>query len=139
MSCHNFLTSLILTNWEIPLEYKLMACFPNAFAVFSPISFSSRYLYTAYVLLMVSWLDLSTLPCVHLCPNKCALPLSMTLFNSSCFLCCSMPSLGVSTNHQKTHYCLICLQHYPLSLLKVEIATIWRTISDIKVISITRL
>ena len=31
---------------------------------------------------------------------------------------------------QKTHYRLICLQHQPLSLLNVEIATIWRTISD---------
>ena len=44
---------------------------------------------------------MSTLPCVYLCPNKCALLLSMTLFNSSHFLCWSMPSFGVSTTSPK--------------------------------------
>ena len=99
MSWSNFLTSLILNHWEIPLEYNLIACLPNAFAVFSPFSFISRCLYSAYVLLIVSSLALSTLSCVHLCPNKCALPLSMTLFKHSRFLCCSMPSFGVPNKY----------------------------------------
>ena len=50
---------------------------------------------------MVSSLALSTYSYIHLCPNTCALPLSMTLFNSSRFLCCSMPSFGVSTTSPK--------------------------------------
>ena len=96
MSCHNFLTSLILTNQEMPVEYKL-TCFHKTFAVFSPFSFTSHCLYSAYILLIVSLLALSTLSRVHLCPNKCAFPLSMTLFKHSHFLCYSMPSFGVST------------------------------------------
>ena len=96
MSCCNFLTSLILSHREIPVDYRLTTCLPKAFPVFSPFSFSSRCLYSAYVLFITSSLALSTLPCVHLCPNKCALFLSMTLFNSSRFLCYSMPSFGVS-------------------------------------------
>ena len=101
ISCHNFLASLILKKRETPLEYKLMTCLPNAFAVFSPFSLSPGCFYAAYVLLMVSLLALSTLPCVHLYPNKCALSLSMTLFNTSRFLCCSVPSFGVSTASPK--------------------------------------
>ena len=62
---------------------------------------SSRCLYSACVLLIISSFALSTLPCVHLCPNKCTLPLSMTLFKHSRFLCCSMPSFGVSTTSPK--------------------------------------
>ena len=42
-------------------------------------------------------------------------------------------------HYQKSHYRLICLQHQSLFLLNVEAATIRRTISDIKVISITLL
>ena len=99
MSCCNFLTSLILTRQEIPLEYRLMACFPNAFANFSSFSFSSRCLYSTYILLKISSIVLSTLSHVHLCPNKCALPLSMAPFNSR-FLCSSMPSFGISTTSQ---------------------------------------
>ena len=53
-----------------------MTCLPKAFPVFSPFSFMSRCLYSAYVLLIISLLALSTLLCVHLCPN---LPLSKTL------------------------------------------------------------
>ena len=73
----------------------------QAFPVFPPFSFSSRYLYSTYLLLIVSSLALSTLPCVHLCPNKCALSLSMTLFNSFWFLCCSISSFGVSATSPK--------------------------------------
>ena len=94
MSCRNFLTSLILSHREIPVEYRLTTCLPRAFPVFSPFSFSSRCLYSAYILLIISSLALSTLLCVHLCPN---LPLSMTLFNSSRFLCCSILYSGIST------------------------------------------
>ena len=83
------------------VQYKLMACLPNTFAVFSPFLFSSRCLYTAYILVMALSLALSTLPCVHLCPNKSALPLSMTFFNSSHFLYWSVPSFGVLTTSPK--------------------------------------
>ena len=129
MSYCNFLVSLILSHREILVEYKLMTCLPKAFPVFSPFSFSSRCLYPAYVLFMASSLALSSFPCVHLCPN---LPSSMILFNSSLFLCCSMPSFGVYQQClQKTRYRLICLQHQPLSLLNVEIDIIWKTILHI--------
>ena len=121
-SCCNFLTSLILTKREIPLEYKLMACFPNAFAVFSPFSFSSHCLYSAYVLLIISSLALSTLPYVHLCSNKCALPLSMIPLILLVFYVAQCLPL-VYQQHRQNHH-LICLQHQPLSLLNVEIATI---------------
>ena len=47
--CCNFFTYLILTIWEIPVEYRLITCLPKAFPVFSPFSFSSRCLYSAYV------------------------------------------------------------------------------------------
>ena len=94
MSWCNFLTSLILTHQEIPVEYKLMTCLPKTFPVYSPFPFSLRCLYLAYVLFMTSSLALSSLTYVHLCPN---LPLSMRTFKHCRFLCCSMPSFGVST------------------------------------------
>ena len=95
MSFLNFLTSLILSHWKMPVEYKLITCLFKAFSVFSPLSFSSRCLYSAYFLLIVSSLACFVhLYYVHLCPN---LPLSMRLFNSSRFLGCSVPSFGVST------------------------------------------
>ena len=78
-----------------------MTCLPKAFPVFSLFSFSSRCLYSAYVLLIISSFALSTLSCVHICPNKCALTLSMTLFKYYHFLCCSIPSFGVSTTSPK--------------------------------------
>ena len=112
----NFLTSLILSYREIPVEYKLMTCLPKAFPVFSPFRFSSRCLYSEYVLLIISSLAFSTLPCVHLCPNKCALLLSMTLFNSSFFFCFSVPSFGVSTTSPKKSLSFDILQHQALSL-----------------------
>ena len=112
----NFLTSLILSYREIPVEYKLMTCLPKAFPVFSPFRFSSRCLYSAYVLLIISSLAFSTLPCVHLCPNKCALLLSMTLFNSSFFFYFSVPSFGVSTTSPKKSLSFNILQHQALSL-----------------------
>ena len=43
---------------------------------------------------MTSSLALPTLPCVHLCPN---LPLFKRPLKHSHFLCCSVPSFGVST------------------------------------------
>ena len=92
MSFCNFLTSLILSHQEIPVEYRLMTCLPRVFPVFLPFSISSPCLYSTNVLLMTSSLGL-TLPYVHLCPN---LPLSMRPFNYSCFLCYSIPSFGVS-------------------------------------------
>ena len=96
-----FLTSLILSHREIPVEYRLMTCLLQAFPFFSPFSFSSRCLHSVYVLLIISSLALSTLPCVHFCPKKCALPLCMTPFNSYRFLCFSVPSFGVSTTSPK--------------------------------------
>ena len=66
----------------------------NLLQFFSPYSFTSRCLYSAYVLLIISSRALSTFSCVNLCPN---LPLSMRLFKHSHFLCCSVPSFGVST------------------------------------------
>ena len=127
MSYCNFLTSVILTNREIPLEYNLMMCLSNAFAVFSPFLFSLRCLYSVYVLLTISSLALSTFSCVHLLPNKCNLPLSMRsmrLFKHSHFLCCAVPSLVYQQYHQKSHHRLIYFQRQPLPLLNVEIATI---------------
>ena len=97
MSC-NFLTSLILSHREIPVEYRLMTCLPKALPVFSTFSFSSRCLYLAYVLLIISSFALSTVLCVHLCPSQ---PLSMILFNSSRFLCCSVASFSVLTTSLK--------------------------------------
>ena len=94
MSWHNFLTTLILTHQEIPVEHKLMTCLSKTFPLYSPFSFSSRCLSSAYVLFMTSSLALPTLPCVHLCPN---LPFFKRPLKYSCFLCCSMPSFGVST------------------------------------------
>ena len=98
MSCCNCLTTLILYHLEMPVEYKLMTCLPKAFPVFSPFLFGSRCLYSAYVLSIISSLTLSALLCVHLH----SLTLSTAFFNSSCYLCCSIPSLGVSTTYQKT-------------------------------------
>ena len=97
----NFLTSLILATQEILGEYKLMSFLPKAFPVFLSFSFSSRCLYSAYVLLIVSLLALSTYSCVPLRPNKYTLPFLMTHFKHSRFLCCSMPSFGVSTVYPK--------------------------------------
>ena len=101
ISCSNFLTSLILTTREIPVEYKLMTCLHRTFPVFSLFLFNSRCLYSAYVLLIVSSLAFSTFSCVHLLPNKYACPLLVTLFKHSRFLYCSMPSFCVSTISQK--------------------------------------
>ena len=75
-------------------DFKPSPCLPKAFPVFSPFSFSSRCLYSVYVLLIISSLALSTLLYVHLGPS---LPLPMILFNSSRFLCYSVASFGVST------------------------------------------
>ena len=85
----------------MPVEYKLITCFLKAFPVFSSFSFSSCCFYSVYLLFMASSLSLSTLSCVHLCPNKCALPMLMTLFKHSRFQCCSMPSFGASTTSLK--------------------------------------
>ena len=109
-SC-NFLTSLILVTREILVEYKLITCLPKAFPVFSPFSFSSFCLYSAYVLLIVSSLTLSPFSRVHLLPNKYALPLLITLFSFSRFLHCSIPFLVYQQYLQKSYHRLICLQH----------------------------
>ena len=85
ISCCNFLTSLILTTREITVGYKWITCLTKAFPDFSPLSFSSCYLYKAYVLLIVSLLALPSFSCVHLCSNKYALLLTMTLFQHSRF------------------------------------------------------
>ena len=119
ISCCNFLTALILSHRETPAEYKLMKCLPKAFPVFSLFSFSSFCLYSAYVLLIVSSLTLSTFSCVHLLPNKYVWPLLITPFNSSRFLCCSMPSFGVSTVSPKKSSSFKCLQHQSLLLFRV--------------------
>ena len=122
ISCCNFLTSLMLTTQEILVECKLMTCLPKAFPVFSPFSFSSHCLYSAYVLLIVSSLALSSFSCVHLLPNKYALPLLMTLFKHSRFLCSQCLLLVYQRYLQKIHHRLICFQHQPLcSLMNVGI------------------
>ena len=63
----------------------------------------------------------------------------MILFNSPRFLCCLMSSFGVSATSSKKSLSLICLQHQPLSLFKVEIATIWNTILDTDVTLLGRI
>ena len=75
-----------------------MTCLPKALPISSPFSFSSRCLYSAYVLFMTSSLALSILSCGHLCPN---LPLSVILFKHCRFLCYSIPSFGVSATSPK--------------------------------------
>ena len=67
---------------------------PQGFFSFQPFPLCSRCFYSAYVLLIISSLALSIFLCVRLCPS---LPLSMIPFNSSDFLCCSMPSFCGST------------------------------------------
>ena len=124
ISCHNFLISVNLLTQEIPLDYNSVTCLPNAFAVFSPFSFSSHCFYSAYVLFMASLLALSTLSCVHLLPNKWALSLSMTLFKHSGFLCCPSLRLVYQQYLQKSHHRLIYFQYLSLPLLHIEIATI---------------
>ena len=124
VSWHNFLTSLILSYREIPVEYKLITCLHRAFPVFSPFSFNSRCLYSAYFLFITSSLTLSTLSCVHLYPNKCALPLFMALFKHSRFSYCSIPSFSVSAISLKKYHRLIYFQHHPLPLLHIEISNI---------------
>ena len=57
-----FFMSLILTTWEILLEYRLITCFPNTFGVFFSffsLSLHLHCLYSSYVLVIVSLLDLS--------------------------------------------------------------------------------
>ena len=122
MYCRNFLTSLILSHREIPVEYRLITCLPKAFSVFLPLSFSSRCLYSAYVLLIISSLSLSTLLCVHLCSN---LPLSMRFFkHSRVFYVAECLLLVYQQYLQESHHRLMCLQHQPSSLLNVEIGSI---------------
>ena len=104
MSRDNFLTSLILSHQEIPVEYKLMTCLPKAFPVCSSYSFGTRVhpvFSVRFVYDLITCRVHPFLPYVHLCPNKCALLLSMTPFKHSCFLCCSMSSFGVSTTSPK--------------------------------------
>ena len=60
ISWRNFLTSVILSHWGMPVEYKWITCLPKVFPVFSPFSFSSRCFYSAYVLLTLSALALPT-------------------------------------------------------------------------------
>ena len=76
VSCNCF-TSLTLITWEIPLKYRLITCLTMDFPLFSFFSFSSRCLYSAYVLLIVSLPALSTLSFVYsfLPPRKYAFPL----------------------------------------------------------------
>ena len=135
----NLNLSLLLSHWEIPVEYRLMTCLPKAFPVFSTFSVSSRCLHSAYVLLIIKSLVLSTLPYVHLplinAPRPC---LWHSLILLGFFAAKCLPMV-YQQHHQKTHYCLICLQHQPLSLFNVEIATLWRTISDMKAVSTTLL
>ena len=78
-----------------------MTCLPKVFPVFLLFSFSSCRLYKVQALFIVSSLALPNLSYVHLCPSKCALPLSITLFKHSRFRCCLMPSLGLSTRSPK--------------------------------------
>ena len=97
---------IILTTWEIPVENKLMACLPKTFPVFSPFSFSSRCLYSAYVLLIVffCWLYLHFLCPFFLPPNKYALRLLTAPLKHSHFLCCLIHSFAVSTVSPKNSW-----------------------------------
>ena len=80
ISCCDFVTSLILITRKILVEYKLRTCLPKAFPVFLLFSFSLRCLYSVYVLLIISSLALSTFSCLHLFPNKYALPLAFHFY-----------------------------------------------------------
>ena len=80
------------------VEYTLITCFPKALPVFSPFSFNSHCLYSAYISLAVSLLPLSTLSCVpcFLPPSKYSFHVLITPFRHSRSLCCSTPSFSVS-------------------------------------------
>ena len=69
----------------------------QSFTGFSSFLFNSRYLYSAYVLLIVLSLALSAFSCVHFLHNKCALPLPITIFKHSRFLYSTVPYFDVST------------------------------------------
>ena len=79
------------------VEYKLITCLPKASPVFSLFSFSSRCLYSACVLFIVSSLALSTFSSIHCFLPSSTLPLLSAPFKHSRFLCCPMPYFGVST------------------------------------------
>ena len=101
-----------------------MKCLPKVFPVFSPFLFSTRCLYSAYVLLIVLLLALSIfyvsivffrlVPCLGLWQT-------LNILLSYAVEC--LP-LVYQQYHQKAHYRLRCFQHQPLPLLHVETATI---------------
>lgn len=59
--CCTLFTSLILTTWEIPVQYRPATCFPRVFPI--PFSFTSLSLYSTHALLMTILLALSILSC----------------------------------------------------------------------------
>ena len=96
-SLSNTWISLRLTSSDLLLPLETF----NKEDILFLIIFESKYFCIRsirYVLLIIASVALSTLLYVHLCPN---LPLSMILFNYSRFLCCSIPSFGVSATSPK--------------------------------------
>ena len=128
-------TFLMLTTWEILVEYRLITCLPRAFPVFSPFSLSSRCLYSVYVSLRLSSFTLSTLsyPNVFYCqgPFLCLLhPLNILVFKVV-----QCPLLVYQQYLQKTHYRLLYFLNLSSSLWHVKVGTIWQTIWRIRAMS----
>ena len=137
LSSFNFFTFLILATWETLVEYRLITYLPKALSVFSPYSFISRCFYAAYVLLIVLLLALSTfyVPIVF-CHLVNAICFCLLQKRHSCFLCCSIPSFGLSTVSAMNSSSFNFFSDLPSSLWHSRIATIWQTIWHMNVMSI---
>ena len=115
ISCCNLCTSLIWTTWDTPVKYILITRLPKAFPVFSPFKFSSCWSYSAYPLLMVLLLALSTFSCVHyfLSLSKYISPLPITPFTHPCFFCCPISFCSVSMVSSENFFYLTRIISFP--------------------------
>ena len=130
ISCCNLCTSLIWTTWDTPVKYILITSLPKAFPVFSPFKFSSCWSYSAYPLLMVLLLALSTFSCVHyfLSLSKYISPLPITPFTHPCFFCCPISFCSVSTVSSKKHFYVTGTR--PWLLITMKLSTSFEIYSD---------
>ena len=96
----------------------------------SPFKFSSCWLYSAYPLLMVLLLALSTFSCVHyfLSLSKYISPLPITPFTHPCFFCCPISFCSVSTVSSKKHFYVTGTR--PWLLITMKLSTIFEIYSD---------
>ena len=119
ISCPDFFTALILTTWEIPLEYRLITCLPKAFPVFLPFSFSSRYLYSAYVLLMAS-LFYQLLQVSIICSHRLDFLCLLHRLNILVSYATRHLLLVYQKYFQRTHHRPLCFLNLALSVLHFD-------------------